>query len=110
MSWGCLRLVPLVILSKTNMFSKASFARLFVIASIASALASPLPEASLEKRADPIGIDVSDFTTGVNFNTVKANGVSFVYIKATEGTGARLSSISLCSCPLDAMTYVCMHV
>ena len=32
-------------------------------------------------------LDVSDFTTGVNFNTVKANGVSFVYIKATEGTG-----------------------
>ncbi|KLO20213.1 glycoside hydrolase family 25 protein [Schizopora paradoxa] len=69
------------------MFSKVSFARLFAIASIASTLASPLPEASLEKRADPIGIDVSDFTTGVNFNTVKANGVSFVYIKATEGTG-----------------------
>lgn len=41
----------------------------------------------LDKRADPKGIDVSDFTTGVNFNTVKANGVSFVYIKATEGTG-----------------------
>lgn len=42
---------------------------------------------TLDKRADPKGIDVSDFTTGVNFNTVKANGVSFVYIKATEGTG-----------------------
>ena len=46
------------------------------------ATASPM----IVKRADPIGIDVSDFTTGVDFNTVKANGVSFVYIKATEGT------------------------
>lgn len=50
--------------------------------SIGFSLASP----ALIKRADPKGIDVSDFTTGVNFNTVKANGVSFVYIKATEGT------------------------
>lgn len=106
MSWGCLGLVPPDNLSKSNMFSKASFARLLAIASIASVLASPLPEASLEKRADPIGIDVSDFTTGVNFNTVKANGVSFVYIKATEGTGARPSSLSLCSCPLDLCTHV----
>ena len=36
----------------------------------------------------PKGIDVSGHTTGVNFESVKANGVSFVYIKATEGTGA----------------------
>ena len=32
------------------------------------------------------GIDVSDFTTGINWSTVKANGIGFVYIKATEGT------------------------
>lgn len=53
-----------------------------VVSLVAFAVANPV----LVKRADPIGIDVSDFTTGVNFNTVKANGVSFVYIKATEGT------------------------
>ncbi|EJD02532.1 glycoside hydrolase family 25 protein [Fomitiporia mediterranea MF3/22] len=41
---------------------------------------------TLLKRAAPKGIDVSGFQPGVNFNTVKANGVSFVYIKATEGT------------------------
>ncbi|OCB86118.1 glycoside hydrolase family 25 protein [Sanghuangporus baumii] len=32
------------------------------------------------------GIDISGYTTGVNFETVKANGIKFVYIKATEGT------------------------
>jgi GH25 family lysozyme M1 (1,4-beta-N-acetylmuramidase) len=46
-----------------------------------AAIASPLV-----KRANPQGIDVSDFQTNVNFNTVKANGISFVFIKATEGT------------------------
>ncbi|TCD69510.1 hypothetical protein EIP91_007440 [Steccherinum ochraceum] len=38
------------------------------------------------KRANPSGIDVSHFQGAVNFNTAKANGVVFTYIKATEGT------------------------
>ncbi|KAF7316067.1 Secreted hydrolase [Mycena indigotica] len=38
------------------------------------------------KRAQPQGIDVSGFQPSVNWATVKANGVSFAYIKATEGT------------------------
>ena len=38
------------------------------------------------KRADPIGIDVSDFTTDIDWTSVVDNGVKFVYIKATEGT------------------------
>jgi GH25 family lysozyme M1 (1,4-beta-N-acetylmuramidase) len=38
------------------------------------------------KRASPQGIDVSDFQPSVNWATVKANGISFAYIKATEGT------------------------
>ncbi|KAJ7665935.1 glycoside hydrolase family 25 protein [Mycena polygramma] len=45
--------------------------------------------ASLEditKRAQPQGIDVSHFQATVDWATVKANGVSFAYIKATEGT------------------------
>ncbi|KAJ6557892.1 glycoside hydrolase family 25 protein [Mycena capillaripes] len=40
----------------------------------------------LNERAQPQGIDVSHFQETVNWATVKANGVSFVYIKATEGT------------------------
>ncbi|TFY79115.1 hypothetical protein EWM64_g4896 [Hericium alpestre] len=46
----------------------------------------------LEKRADPQGIDVSNYQSSVNWNTVKANGVTFAYIKATEGTGMAHSS------------------
>lgn len=57
----------------------------FVIAvlSFSSVLATPV----LEKRADPKGIDVSSHQPNVNWNTVKASGVTFAYIKATEGTG-----------------------
>ncbi|KAJ3484680.1 hypothetical protein NLI96_g5482 [Meripilus lineatus] len=43
-------------------------------------------EPTLVKRANPLGIDISNWQGSVNFNTVKANGLAFVYIKATEGT------------------------
>ena len=46
-----------------------------------SAAGSPLV-----KRADPQGIDVSHYQGTINWGTVAANGVSFAYIKATEGT------------------------
>ncbi|KIM62456.1 glycoside hydrolase family 25 protein [Scleroderma citrinum Foug A] len=38
------------------------------------------------KRSNPQGIDVSSYQTDVNWNDVKKNGISFAYIKATEGT------------------------
>lgn len=38
--------------------------------------------------AAPQGIDVSNWQGTVNWAQVKANGVEFAYIKATEGTGA----------------------
>ncbi|KAF8630855.1 hypothetical protein AX17_005214 [Amanita inopinata Kibby_2008] len=44
--------------------------------------ASPV---EVDKRARPHGIDVSAYQPSVNWNRVKENGVSFVYIKATEG-------------------------
>lgn len=40
----------------------------------------------LEKRTQPKGIDVSSHQGDGNWNTVIANGVSFAFIKATEGT------------------------
>ena len=40
----------------------------------------------LNARATPYGIDVSSYQPSVNWATVKANGISFAYIKATEGT------------------------
>ncbi|KAI0350891.1 glycoside hydrolase family 25 protein [Trametes cingulata] len=60
---------------------KLPTAALFTVA-VAVATAAPAPE----KRANPKGIDISSYQGTVNFNTVKANGISFVYIKATEGT------------------------
>ncbi|KAF9269708.1 glycoside hydrolase family 25 protein [Marasmius fiardii PR-910] len=40
----------------------------------------------IEKRVYPQGIDVSGWQPSVNWAQVKANGVSFAFIKATEGT------------------------
>ncbi|KAI0075215.1 glycoside hydrolase family 25 protein [Panus rudis PR-1116 ss-1] len=58
--------------------------RLFysILLCVSLTLASP----TLQKRAQPKGIDVSGYQGTVNFNTAKAKGISFVYIKATEGT------------------------
>src|SRR6266404_2901336 len=41
---------------------------------------------SLVKRANPQGVDVSHFQGTIDWNAMAANGVSFAYIKATEGT------------------------
>ncbi|EEB99201.1 hypothetical protein MPER_01167 [Moniliophthora perniciosa FA553] len=51
-------------------------------------------ESELEKRAQPQGIDVSGYQPNVNWATVKANGISFAYIKATEGTTFTSSTFS----------------
>jgi len=48
----------------------------------------------LAKRAQPKGIDVSSHQGDVNWNTVTANGVSFAYLKATEGTNYKSPSFS----------------
>ncbi|KAJ3484678.1 hypothetical protein NLI96_g5480 [Meripilus lineatus] len=48
--------------------------------------AASLVGATLVKRANPKGIDVSHYQSSVDFVKVKNNGLSFVYIKATEGT------------------------
>lgn len=53
-----------------------------VLACAVGALGGP----TFEKRALPQGIDVSHYQGTINWNTVKANGVAFVFIKATEGT------------------------
>lgn len=37
--------------------------------------------AALERRAQPKGLDVSGYQPNINWNTVKANGASFVFIK-----------------------------
>ncbi|KAF9352087.1 hypothetical protein BGX34_000178 [Mortierella sp. NVP85] len=42
--------------------------------------------ASVAYCAQPKGIDVSGYQPNVNWAAVKANGIEFAYIKATEGT------------------------
>ncbi|KAI6126075.1 glycoside hydrolase family 25 protein [Pisolithus croceorrhizus] len=41
---------------------------------------------SPDKHACPQGIDVSNYQRNIDWTTVANNGISFVYIKATEGT------------------------
>jgi GH25 family lysozyme M1 (1,4-beta-N-acetylmuramidase) len=66
-------------------FVSSNRMKLFSALSLAIAVANANP-ILLEKRADPQGIDVSGFQPSVNWATVKANGVTFAFIKATEGT------------------------
>lgn len=70
------------------------FLSLLVVATpfLAPVFASPVTQ--LEKRSNPKGIDISHYQPSVNFNTVKSNGVSFVNIKATEGTAYKSPSFS----------------
>ncbi|KAG7086834.1 hypothetical protein E1B28_002755 [Marasmius oreades] len=42
--------------------------------------------ATIEKRANLQGIDVSHFQPNVDWAKVKANGISFAFVKATDGT------------------------
>jgi GH25 family lysozyme M1 (1,4-beta-N-acetylmuramidase) len=42
---------------------------------------------NLQKRAQAKGIDVSSKQCDTDWHTVRDNGVSFVYIKTTEGIG-----------------------
>ncbi|KAL1742292.1 glycoside hydrolase family 25 protein [Schizophyllum fasciatum] len=58
------------------------------------ALASLALSAPAEKRAQPQGIDVSGYQGTVDWAKAKANGVTFAYIKATEGTTFKSSSFS----------------
>lgn len=54
---------------------------------VSLALAAVVAQATaLDKRASPQGIDVSGYQPGMNWAAVKANGVQFAFIKATEGT------------------------
>ena len=43
--------------------------------------------AAVLAQAVPQGIDVSSYQGNINWSSVKANGIQFAYIKATEGTG-----------------------
>ncbi|QRW04875.1 lysozyme [Ceratobasidium sp. AG-Ba] len=48
----------------------------------------------VEKRAQPKGIDVSSYQGNVDWAAQKSAGITFAYIKATEGTGYTSSYFS----------------
>jgi GH25 family lysozyme M1 (1,4-beta-N-acetylmuramidase) len=58
---------------------------IILLAAVALIQASPL-----EKRATSQGIDVSGYQTNIDWAAVKASGVLFAYIKATESTSTLL--------------------
>ena len=60
---------------------------------VLAGLVAANPAPVLEKRAQPKGIDVSNYQPSINWATVKANGISFAYIKATEGTSTQRLSL-----------------
>ncbi|KAH7924611.1 glycoside hydrolase family 25 protein [Leucogyrophana mollusca] len=67
-----------------------SFSALTFIA-VAATLAGANP---VEKRYSPSGIDVSAYQGNVNWGAAKNNGVTFAYIKATEGVSYTNPSFS----------------
>lgn len=62
---------------------------------VSLALALAVARATPIKRSDPLGIDVSDYQTDIDWTTVVDNGIQFVYIKATEGTCSVISFTAL---------------
>ncbi len=61
-------------------------ASLALVLCIANASPTEIDKRALDKRTTPYGIDVSSYQGNVNWSQVKANGISFAFIKATEGT------------------------
>ncbi|KAF5375676.1 hypothetical protein D9615_009335 [Tricholomella constricta] len=66
-------------------------AALFALGTLTLTRAAPSP---FQKRAAPQGIDVSGFQPNVDWAAVKANGLTFAFIKATEGHTFISSSFS----------------
>jgi GH25 family lysozyme M1 (1,4-beta-N-acetylmuramidase) len=73
----------------STVLCKMSFLKSFSILTLAATavFATPIANTTLTKRAQPQGIDVSGHQPTINWATVRANGVEFAFIKATEGTG-----------------------
>lgn len=77
-----------------SLFATMSILRSLSILALAttSAFATPITNATLTRRAQPQGIDVSSHQPTINWATVRSNGIEFAFIKATEGTGKQPAS------------------
>ncbi|KAJ8514554.1 hypothetical protein ONZ45_g7913 [Pleurotus djamor] len=62
---------------------------LVALAGVQAAPAADSETSTLAKRALPKGMDVSGYQPGINWSSVKAQGIEFAFIKATEGTSYR---------------------
>jgi len=69
---------------------KALATVLFLSTAIGAATDTP---GHFEIEAQPKGIDVSSYQHNVNWTAVVAHGVSFAYIKATEGTSKAMTVV-----------------
>jgi hypothetical protein len=67
------------------LFSFQALATVLLLSPAVFGAAVGSPE-NLQKRDKPKGIDVSSYQPDVNWDSVKRSGVTFAYIKATEGT------------------------
>ena len=65
---------------------------LLAVAVFGAAIGSP---GNFQKRAQPKGIDVSSYQPNIDWGTVRSSGVTFAYIKATEGTSERDGTLIL---------------
>lgn len=75
-----------------------------VLAPISLSIFFSVVQGIVVKRSEPQGIDVSSHQPNINWSSVKDNGISFVYIKATEGTCEKflLSRILILICAYPA--------
>ena len=94
--WGRSR-VPRI--RNKMLFRPNALASVFLLSAVVFGTAGGAP-GHFEISFQPKGIDVSAWQGNVNWNAVVANGVSFAYIKATEGT-----SKAMVHSPYQALTF-----
>jgi len=79
------------------LFSLKALASALLLSTTAFGVAIDSTEHQLVKRAQPKGIDVSSNQGSINWKNVADKGISFAYIKATEGTSKRGGLSVVCS-------------
>ena len=79
------------------LFSLKALASALLLSTAAFGVAIDSTEHQLVKRAQPKGIDVSSNQGSINWKNVADKGISFAYIKATEGTSRSRGVRVVCS-------------